>query len=83
MATYIEKLQEPKTVQKLESLIGGHIMSVYRSAGFVPPMPILVDDHFVYLDSAPEKYAKHLREGMKLFAQALDEMSQNDGGNNA
>ena len=46
-------------------------------------MPILVDDHFVYLDSAPEKYAKHLREGMKLFAQALDEMSQNDGGNNA
>ena len=36
MATYIEKLQEPKTVQKLESLIGGHIMSVYRSAGFVP-----------------------------------------------
>ncbi len=30
MATYIEKLQDPKTVQKLESLLGGHIMSVLQ-----------------------------------------------------
>lgn len=83
MATYIEKLQDPKTIQKLESLLGGHIMSAYRNAGYNPPTPVLQGGRFIYADPAPEKYAHHLREGMKLFAQALDEMSQNDGGNNA
>lgn len=83
MKTYIERLQDPKTVQMLESLLGGHIMSVYRNAGFVPPTPVLHGGRFIYADPAPEKYAHHLREGMKLFAQALDEMAQKDGGNNA
>lgn len=75
MATYIEKLQDPKTVQKLESLLGGHIMSVYRNAGFIPPTPVLHGGRFIYADPAPEKYANHLREGMKLFAQAMDELN--------
>lgn len=83
MVTYIEKLQDPKTVQTLESLLGGHIMSVYRNAGFIPPTPVLHGGRFIYADPVPEKYARHLREGMKLFAQALDEMAQKDGGNNA
>jgi len=83
MATYIEKLQDPQTVQKLESLLGGHIMSMYRNAGLIPPTPVLHGGRFIYADPAPEKYAWHLREGMKLFAQAMDEMSEKDGGNNA
>ncbi|MFX5300218.1 hypothetical protein ABTD13_08070 [Acinetobacter baumannii] len=77
MATYIEKLQDPKTVQKLESLLGGHIMSVYRNAGFNPPVPVSHGGRFIYADPAPENYARHLREGMKLFAQALDELGVN------
>jgi len=83
MATYLEKLQDPTTVQKLESLLGGHIMSVYRNAGFNPPTPVLHGGRFIYADPAPEKYARHLREGMRLLALALDELAEKDGGNNA
>jgi len=77
MKTYIERLQHPETVQKLESLLGGYIMSVYRNAGLIPPTPVLHGGCFIYADPAPEKYARHLREGMKIFAQALDELNIN------
>lgn len=77
MTTYTEMLENPQIVKKIESQLGGHIMSVYRNAGYTPPVPLLHGDKFVYADSAPEKYAKHLREGMKLFAAVLDEINQN------
>lgn len=79
MTKFIEKLQDPKFMNKTESLIGGHIMSVYRDAGLEPPVPFIQDNIFVYVDQAPNKYAKHLREGMKLLAEALD--AENGGGN--
>ncbi|KCY21629.1 hypothetical protein [Acinetobacter baumannii] len=75
MTTYIERLQDPKTVQKLENLLGGHVMSVYQNAGFTPPIPRLHGDRFIYPDPAAQRYANHLREGMKIFAQALDELN--------
>lgn len=77
MTTYTEMLEQPQIKQKIESLLGGHIMTVYRNAGLNPPVPLLHGDKFVYADPAPEKYAKHLREGMKLFAEALDQMESN------
>ena len=80
MITITEKLQDPKFMNKTESLIGGHIMAVYRDAGMEPPIPFLENDIFVYVDQAPNKYAKHLREGMKLLAEALD---AENGGENA
>ena len=80
MTTITEKLQDPKFMDKTESLIGGHIMSVYRDAGMEPPIPFLENDIFVYVDQATNKYAKHLREGMKLLAEALD---AENGGENA
>ena len=79
MTKFIEKLQDPKFTDKTESLIGGHIVAVYRDAGMEPPIPFLENDIFVYVDQAPNKYAKHLREGMKLLAEALD--AENGGGN--
>ena len=78
MTTITEKLQDPKFMDKTESLIGGHIMSVYRDAGMEPPIPFLENDIFVYVDQAPNKYAKHLREGMKLLAEALDAAIQGE-----
>ncbi len=77
MTTYTEMLEQPQIKQKIESLLGGHIMTVYRNAGLNPPVPLLHGDKFVYADPAPEKYARHLREGMKLFAEALDQMESN------
>ena len=72
MTKFIEKLQDPKFMNKTESLIGGHIMSVYRDAGMEPPVPFVQNDIFVYVDQRANKYAKHLRAGMKLLAEALD-----------
>lgn len=77
MTTYTEMLEQPQIKQKIESLLGGHIMTTYRNAGMNPPIPLLHGDKFVYADPAPEKYAKHLREGMKLFAEALDQLESN------
>ena len=74
MTTYTEMLEQPQIKQKIESLLGGHIVTVYQKAGYTPPIPTLIGDTFVYADSAPEKYAKHLREGMKLFAEVLDQL---------
>lgn len=79
MTTYTEMLDQPQIKKKIESLLGGHIMSAYRNAGYTPPVPMLHGDKFVYADPAPEKYAKHLREGMKLFAEVLDEINQKGG----
>ena len=51
MATYIEKLQDSKFKDKTESLIGGHIMAVYRDAGLEPPVPFIGNnDQFTYVD---------------------------------
>ena len=80
MTKFIEKLQDPKFMNKTESLIGGHIMSAYRDAGMEPPVPFVQNDIFVYVDQRANKYAKHLREGMKLLAEALD---AENGGENA
>ena len=80
MITITEKLQDPKFMNKTESLIGGHIMSVYRDAGMEPPVPFVQNDIFVYVDQRANKYAKHLRDGMKLLAEALD---AENGGENA
>ena len=80
MTKFIEKLQDLKFMNKTESLIGGHIMSVYRDAGMEPPVPFVQNDIFVYVDQRANKYAKHLREGMKLLAEALD---AENGGENA
>ena len=80
MTKFIEKLQDPKFMNKTESLIGGHIMSVYRDAGMEPPVPFVQNDIFVYVDQRANKYAKHLRKGMKLLAEALD---AENGGENA
>ena len=41
MTKFTEKLQDPKFMNKTESLIGGHIMSVYRDAGMEPPVPFI------------------------------------------
>ncbi|QDJ91849.1 hypothetical protein [Acinetobacter haemolyticus] len=81
MTTYTEMLEQPQIKKKIESQLGGHIMTVYRNAGYTPPVPMLHDDKFVYADPAPQKYANHLREGMKLFAEVLDEINLNGGGN--
>ena len=80
MTTITEKLQDLKFMNKTESLIGGHIMSVYRDAGMEPPVPFVQNDIFVYVDQRANKYAKHLRDGMKLLAEALD---AENGGENA
>ena len=80
MTKFTEKLQDPKFMNKIESLIGGHIMSVYRDAGMEPPVPFVQNDIFVYVDQRANKYAKHLRDGMKLLAEALD---AENGGENA
>ncbi|MFN4317166.1 hypothetical protein [Acinetobacter parvus] len=81
MTKFIEKLQDPKFKDKTESLIGGHIMAVYRDAGLEPPVPFIGNnDQFTYVDQRPDRYARHLREGMKLLAEALD---AENGGENA
>ena len=67
-----ELLQNHEFSEKLESALSGHIMSVYIKANLNPPVPYWRDNRFVYADAAPEKYAKHLREGMKLLAEELD-----------
>lgn len=68
----IELLQKTEFNEKIESALSGHIMSVYIKANLNPPVPYWRDNRFVYADAAPDKYAKHLREGMKLLAEALD-----------
>ena len=55
MTTITEKLQDPKFMDKTESLIGGHIMSVYRDAGMEPPVPFVQNDIFVYVDQRANK----------------------------
>ena len=82
MTTYTEMLECPQIKTKINSLIGGHIMGVYRNAGMKPPVPFLTPTgNFVYTDEAPQKYANRLREGMKLFAEVLDEIKLNGGEN--
>jgi len=71
-----ELLQNPAFSEKLESVLSGHIMSVYINADMTPPVPYWKNKKFVYADSAPEKYAKHLREGMKLLAEELDKFNE-------
>ena len=71
-----ELLQNPAFSEKLESIISGHIMAVYIKANLTPPVPRWHGDRFVYADSAPEKYERRLREGMKLLAEALDELNE-------
>lgn len=83
MTTYTEMLEQPQIKAKVESLIGGHIVEVYLAAQLEPPIPFKENGRFKYVDQRPEKYAKHLREGMKLFAEALDEIHQNTGGDDA
>lgn len=82
MKSYTEMLENPEIKTKINSLIGGHIMAVYRNAGMKPPVPFLTPTgNFVYTDEAPQKYANRLREGMKLFAEVLDEIKLNGGEN--
>lgn len=82
MTKYTEMLDQPQIKTKINSLIGGHIMGVYRNAGMKPPVPFLTPSgDFVYTDEAPQKYANRLREGMKLFAEVLDEIKLNGGEN--
>lgn len=77
MTTYTEMLETPQIKTKINSLIGGHIMGVYRNAGMKPPVPFLTPTgNFVYTDEAPQKYANRLREGMKLFAEVLDQLER-------
>ena len=83
MTTYTEMLETPQIKTKIESALSGHIMGVYCNAGLTPPVPFLNVDTFVYAEQAPQKYAKHLREGMKLFAELLDEIHQKTGGEDA
>ncbi|WP_336938221.1 hypothetical protein [Acinetobacter modestus] len=83
MTSYTEMLEQPQIKTKIESALSGHIMGVYRNAGLTPPIPFLNVDTFVYADPAPQKYANHLREGMKLFAEILDQIHQNTGGDDA
>lgn len=71
-----ELLKNPAFSEKLESVLSGHIMSVYIKANLTPPVPRWHCDRFVYADSAPEKYARHLREGMKLLAEELDKFNE-------
>ncbi|ENW95941.1 hypothetical protein [Acinetobacter sp. NIPH 298] len=79
MTSYTEMLEQPQIKKKIESSLGGHIMTAYLNAGFNPPVPTLNGEQFVYNDPKPEKYAKLRREGMKLFAEILDEIHQNSG----
>jgi len=83
MTTYSEMLEQPQIITKIESAIGGQIVSVYLAAGLTPPIPFQENGRFKYVDPAPQKYANHLREGMKLFAEILDEIHQNTGGDDA
>ena len=81
MTTYTEMLEQPQIKTKIESALSGHIMGAYRNAGLNPPVPFLNIDTFVYADAAPQKYANHLREGMRLFAEILDELEVNKNEN--
>lgn len=83
MTTYTEMLEQPHIKAKVESLIGGHILGVYINAGYEPPIPLKENGRFKYVDQRPDAYAKRLREGMKLFAEVLDEIHQNTGGDDA
>ncbi|MDF2419215.1 hypothetical protein GWP85_17125 [Acinetobacter beijerinckii] len=78
MTTYTEMLDQPQIITKIESAIGGHILGIYRDAGFEPPIPLKENGRFKYEDQRPDAYAKRLREGMKLFAEALDELEGNN-----
>lgn len=78
MTTYTEMLEQPQIKAKVESLIGGHIVEVYLAAQLEPPIPFKENGRFKYVDQRPEKYAKRLREGMKLFAEVLDELEGNN-----
>lgn len=78
MTTYKEMLEQPHIKAKVESLIGGHILGVYINAGYEPPIPLKENGRFKYEDQRPDAYAKRLREGMKLFAEALDELEGNN-----
>ncbi|ESK53844.1 hypothetical protein [Acinetobacter tjernbergiae] len=83
MTTYTEMLEQPQIITKIESAIGGQIVSVYLAAHLTPPIPFQENGRFKYVDPAPQKYANHLREGMKLFAELLDEIHQKTGGEDA
>lgn len=83
MTSYTEMLDQPQIITKIESAIGGHILGIYRDAGFEPPIPFKENGRFKYVDQRPDAYAKRLREGMKLFAEVLDEIHQNTGGDDA
>lgn len=75
MTSYTEMLEQPQIITKIESAIGGQIVSVYLAAHLTPPIPFQEENgRFKYVDPAPQKYANHLREGMKLFAELLDEI---------
>lgn len=78
MTSYTEMLEQPQIITKVESLLSGHIMAVYIKAGYNPPVPMLHDNRFIYADPASEKYARRLREGMKLFAELLDQLESNN-----
>ena len=78
MTTYTEMLEQPQIKTKIESTLSGHIMGAYLNAGLTPPVPFLHVDTFVYADAGPQKYENHLREGMKLFAEILDELEGNN-----
>lgn len=83
MTSYTEMLDQPQIKTKIESALSAHIMGAYLKAGLTPPVPFLNVDQFVYADAAPQKYANHLREGMKLFAELLDEIHQKTGDEDA
>lgn len=83
MTSYREMLDQPQIITKIESAIGGQIVSVYLAAQLEPPIPFKENGRFKYVDQRPEKYANHLREGIRLFAEVLDEIHQNTGGDDA
>lgn len=80
-----ELLQKPEFNEKIESVVSGHIVAVYQKANMEPPIPRWQGNRFIYADPAPEKYAKHLREGVVLMATVLDsfqELEKSEGDNN-
>nr|WP_279053002.1 hypothetical protein [Acinetobacter tandoii] len=81
--TYIEMLQDPKIKQRLENKLIAHVNSEYLKAGLSPPLPIIRNNMTHYEDAKVTKLANRVRVGIVIFAQLLDEMNKEKGGENA
>ena len=74
LAEQIEQDQDLRL--KINQQISVIVAQKFESIGQPVPVPYLKDGQFIYHDQRVQKYVNHLREGIHLLADLLDQRKE-------